>query len=58
MGKVVLTGKGIEWGGSKIRPEATGYGALYFVNEMLQPKELILRGKIITTAVLVTLHGA
>ena len=32
----VLTGKGLEWGGSRIRPEATGYGALYFVNEMLQ----------------------
>ena len=32
----VLTGKGIEWGGSKIRPEATGFGALYFVNQMMQ----------------------
>ena len=32
----VLTGKGLEYGGSLVRPEATGYGALYFVNEMLQ----------------------
>ncbi len=31
----VLTGKGINWGGSLIRPEATGYGGIYFVNEML-----------------------
>ena len=46
----VLTGKGIEWGGSKIRPEATGYGALYFVNEMLQTKGIDIAGKIITTS--------
>ncbi|MCF8230780.1 MAG: NADP-specific glutamate dehydrogenase [Bacteroidales bacterium] len=32
----VLTGKGLEWGGSKIRPEATGYGATYFAEEMLK----------------------
>ena len=31
----VLTGKGLEYGGSRIRPEATGYGAIYFVNHML-----------------------
>eukprot|EP00976_Prorocentrum_cordatum_P066797 1178461-Prorocentrum_minimum.AAC.3 len=30
-----LTGKGLEWGGSLIRPEATGYGAVYFAEEML-----------------------
>ena len=41
----VLTGKGIEWGGSKIRPEATGYGALYFVNQMLQTHGLDIKGK-------------
>jgi hypothetical protein len=34
----VLTGKGIEWGGSLIRPEATGYGATYFAQEMLQTR--------------------
>lgn len=32
----VLTGKGLEWGGSLIRPEATGYGTVYFANEMLK----------------------
>ncbi len=41
----VLTGKGIEWGGSKIRPEATGYGALYFVRQMMQTHGLDLTGK-------------
>ena len=41
----VLTGKGIEWGGSRIRPEATGYGALYFVNEMLQTHGHDIKGK-------------
>ena len=34
----VLTGKGLEWGGSLIRPEATGYGAVYFCEEMLKVK--------------------
>ncbi|MCI5057221.1 MAG: NADP-specific glutamate dehydrogenase [Flavobacteriales bacterium] len=34
----VLTGKGIEWGGSLIRPEATGYGAVYFAQEMMAVK--------------------
>ncbi len=43
----VLTGKGIEWGGSKIRPEATGYGALYFVNQMLQTHGHDIKGKTI-----------
>ena len=43
----VPTGKGIEWGGSKIRPEATGYGALYFVNQMLQTHGLDIKGKTI-----------
>ena len=43
----VLTGKGIEWGGSKIRPEATGFGALYFVNQMLQTHGLDIKGKTI-----------
>ena len=36
----VLTGKGINWGGSLIRPEATGYGAVYFAQEMLNTKKL------------------
>lgn len=41
----MLTGKGIEWGGSILRPEATGYGALYFVNEMMQTKGIDIKGK-------------
>ncbi|MBU0561133.1 MAG: NADP-specific glutamate dehydrogenase [Bacteroidetes bacterium] len=41
----VLTGKGINWGGSLIRPEATGYGAVYFAAEMLATKNQTLEGK-------------
>ncbi|MEJ5963499.1 NADP-specific glutamate dehydrogenase [Pedobacter immunditicola] len=41
----VLTGKGSEWGGSLIRPEATGYGVVYFVQEMLKLKNDSLKGK-------------
>ena len=41
----VLTGKGLEWGGSRIRPEATGYGALYFVNQMLRTNGIDIKGK-------------
>jgi len=41
----VLTGKGIEWGGSLIRPEATGYGEVYFAQEMLATKNEIFEGK-------------
>ena len=41
----VLTGKGLEWGGSLIRPEATGYGAVYFAQEMLAAKGDSLKGK-------------
>ena len=41
----VLTGKGIEWGGSLIRPEATGYGATYFAEEMLQTRGESIKGK-------------
>jgi glutamate dehydrogenase (NADP+) len=44
----VLTGKGIGWGGSLIRPEATGYGCVYFAQEMLKTKGLDLNGKIVT----------
>jgi glutamate dehydrogenase/leucine dehydrogenase len=42
----VLTGKGLNWGGSLIRPEATGYGCVYFVEEMLKEKGDSLRKKI------------
>lgn len=42
----VLTGKGLEWGGSLIRPEATGYGAVYFAEEMLNTRGDSLKGKV------------
>ncbi|HJX70947.1 MAG TPA: NADP-specific glutamate dehydrogenase [Bacteroidales bacterium] len=42
----VLTGKGLEWGGSLIRPEATGYGAVYFAEEMLKTRNEEIKGKI------------
>jgi glutamate dehydrogenase (NADP+) len=41
----VLTGKGLAWGGSLIRPEATGYGAVYFAEEMLKTRDESLEGK-------------
>ena len=41
----VLTGKGLEWGGSLIRPEATGYGATYFADEMLATRGESFKGK-------------
>ena len=42
----VLTGKGLNWGGSLIRPEATGYGSVYFAAEMLATKDQSLDGKV------------
>lgn len=42
----VLTGKGLNWGGSLIRPEATGYGCVYFASEMLKARRESLEGKI------------
>ncbi|NMC69941.1 MAG: NADP-specific glutamate dehydrogenase [Myxococcales bacterium] len=41
----VLTGKGLNWGGSLIRPEATGYGSVYFASEMLATRGETLQGK-------------
>ncbi len=41
----VMTGKGLTWGGSVIRPEATGYGAVYFAEEMLKARKEGLKGK-------------
>ena len=41
----VLTGKGMEWGGSILRPEATGFGALYFVHQMMEEHGLDIKGK-------------
>lgn len=46
----VLTGKGLEWGGSLIRPEATGYGAVYFAEEMLKTRGDSLAGKVCTVS--------
>ena len=43
----VLTGKGIEYGGSLIRPEATGYGNVYFLLEMLKTKNIDIAGKVV-----------
>ncbi len=42
----VLTGKGLNWGGSLIRPEATGYGCVYFAQEMLKTRKDTLEGKV------------
>ena len=42
----VMTGKGLTWGGSVIRPEATGYGAVYFAEEMLKTRKEDLKGKV------------
>jgi glutamate dehydrogenase (NADP+) len=42
----VLTGKGLNWGGSLIRPEATGYGAVYFASEMLTTRSQTLDDKV------------
>ena len=46
----VLTGKGLNWGGSLIRPEATGYGAVYFAEEMLKTRGDSLEGKVCTVS--------
>jgi glutamate dehydrogenase (NADP+) len=46
----VLTGKGINWGGSLIRPEATGYGCVYFVVEMLKTRGESMEGKVCTVS--------
>jgi glutamate dehydrogenase (NADP+) len=46
----VLTGKGLTWGGSLIRPEATGYGQVYFADEMIKTRGDSLEGKICTVS--------
>ncbi len=46
----VLTGKGLEWGGSLIRPEATGYGQVYFAKEMLATRNDSIKGKTIVVS--------
>lgn len=46
----VLTGKGLNWGGSLIRPEATGFGAVYFTKEMLDTKNDSFKGKTVAVS--------
>ena len=46
----VLTGKGLNWGGSLIRPEATGFGSVYFAEEMLKTKSDSIEGKTCTVS--------
>jgi glutamate dehydrogenase (NADP+) len=46
----VLTGKGLSWGGSLIRPEATGYGCVYFAEEMLKTRNESFKGKTVTVS--------
>jgi len=45
-----ITGKGVNWGGSLIRPEATGYGAVYFAQNMLKTREDQIEGKVCTVS--------
>ncbi|MFH1771652.1 MAG: NADP-specific glutamate dehydrogenase [Candidatus Omnitrophota bacterium] len=46
----VLTGKALNWGGSLIRPEATGYGAVYFAEEMLKTRDHTFKDKIVVVS--------
>ena len=46
----VLTGKGLEWGGSILRPEATGFGVVYFAQQMLQTRGESLKGKTVAVS--------
>ena len=46
----VLTGKGLAWGGSLIRPEATGFGVVYFAEQMLATKGMDLKGKVVAVS--------
>ena len=46
----ILTGKGINWGGSLIRPEATGFGAVYFAKEMLATRKEKIEGKTVAVS--------
>ncbi|MDD3178919.1 MAG: NADP-specific glutamate dehydrogenase [Opitutaceae bacterium] len=46
----VFTGKGLKWGGSLIRPQATGYGAVYFAEEMLKTRGESMQGKVCTVS--------
>ena len=56
----VLTGKGVNWGGSYLRPEATGFGVVYFTNEVLKTKDESFEGKrvLVSGSGNVALHAA
>ncbi len=47
---VCLTGKGLNWGGSLIRPEATGFGCVYFAEEMLKTRKTSFDGKTVAVS--------
>lgn len=53
-----FTGKGLDFGGSRIRPEATGFGAIYFVNDMLARKGESIKGKTVAVSGFGKWHGA
>ena len=44
----MLTGKGVNWGGSLIRPEATGYGTVYFAQNMMASKNIEFKNKVVS----------
>lgn len=46
----ILTGKALNWGGSLIRPEATGYGCVYFAEEMMKTRKEAMKGKVCTVS--------
>jgi glutamate dehydrogenase (NADP+) len=46
----ILTGKALNWGGSLIRPEATGYGCVYFAEEMMKTRKETMKGKVCTVS--------
>jgi len=46
----VLTGKALNWGGSLVRPEATGYGSVYFAEEMLKTRDHTFKGKVVVVS--------
>ena len=56
----VITGRGLNWGGSRIRPEATGFGNVYFASEMLATRKLAFEGKrvMVSGSGNVAQHGA
>jgi glutamate dehydrogenase (NADP+) len=54
----MLTGKGMEYGGSILRPEATGYGALYFDNQMLETHDIDIKARLLSSPDSAMWHGS